>query len=766
MDTKHRKLLRIACLFAALMLALTIARAFMLAGQQAGHRSVDRPDDANIVLITLNDNWTLHHEDGSTEAVTLPYEFSSDEDSVTMTRSVSKVFSSGHIIKFDNYRQGITVKADGRELYSVNTTSLVKQIRFTDFQLVDLPEAESINDLCLRVYPAKDGEFILPEVSYGSYEAAMNEIVCHEVITLLIVIVLSLFFLMTVATIIVSLIGGSSYQLVLDISLFLLLTILWGVTDSYLPILTHIPQEVIGLVNYYSIMALPLPICHYVMSIINKKNKLLLSIFIVGLINLIMQSLLSCFGIIHLQDTFFTAHLLIIIVIIASLEGIYYMRKENKEAGDIKILYVALIMLAAFALLSLLIYWRVGGLHYRNCMLVGILLFTLTQCAYIVAHYIRVLQEDRIKISESRIHEQMAMFDTLTGLPNRRSFEKKIEEIEADSAATKDVVLVMLDLNGLKRVNDQYGHSAGDDLIVSAANVIRVTYGLYGTCYRIGGDEFVAILEAPPISMFSLDDQLEKNIAKRNANSQWALSIAKGESHLIAPDGSRLSISDWKQEADVNMYRDKVSMSGSRSLERSQNLRDIISCIVSTVEAKDKYTAVHSERVCEISCCIAQKLGVSELTMQNLSVAAQLHDIGKIGVPDNILLKNGRLTAEEYEKIKLHSQIGANIISRDQGMKEVAEIVLHHHERWDGKGYPDGLSHKDIPMESRIIAVADSIDAMTSKRVYRDSMSLEKCRHEIEANSGIMYDPAIVQIVLQNWDEIVDIILIHPKHLV
>lgn len=256
------------------------------------------------------------------------------------------------------------------------------------------------------------------------------------------------------------------------------------------------------------------------------------------------------------------------------------------------------------------------------------------------------------------------------------------------------------------------------------------------------------------------------NIENMNKNSRWKLSIARGVSHLTNSYGQRLTISDWKQEADINMYRNKVSMSGAHNRDRAKDLTDIINCIISTVEAKDKYTAAHSERVRELSYCIAKNLGVSDSTIQNLEVAAHLHDIGKIAVPDYILLKPDKLTDEEYAKIKQHCQIGANIIGQAKGMQEIANIVLHHHERWNGSGYPDGLSKEDIPLESRIIALADSIDAITSKRIYRDSMSLDICRKEIEKNSGIMYDPAISKIVLDNWKDIIDIVMMHPKHLI
>jgi HD-GYP domain-containing protein (c-di-GMP phosphodiesterase class II) len=139
--------------------------------------------------------------------------------------------------------------------------------------------------------------------------------------------------------------------------------------------------------------------------------------------------------------------------------------------------------------------------------------------------------------------------------------------------------------------------------------------------------------------------------------------------------------------------------------------------------------------------------------------AAQLHDIGKIGVSDAIISKPGKLTDEERSAVKQHSVIGAKILMQSNYEHDLVQAVLHHHERFDGKGYPEGLAGEKIPVSSRVLAIADSIDAMTSKRVYRDALSLPQCRAEIEKNLGSMYDPTIGKTVLDHWDEIVDLLM-------
>lgn len=185
---------------------------------------------------------------------------------------------------------------------------------------------------------------------------------------------------------------------------------------------------------------------------------------------------------------------------------------------------------------------------------------------------------------------------------------------------------------------------------------------------------------------------------------------------------------------------------------------EIIECITAALDAKDPYTAGHSQRVSEMAMKVCQLIGLREETTEQIHIAAHLHDIGKIGVPDAVLNKPDRLTDEEFEQIKKHPTIGAEILSKSHHLSEVKDIVLSHHERYDGKGYPQGLKAEKIPVGARIIAICDSIDAMTSTRSYRQARSFEFCYDEIKKNLGIMYDPMIGQYVLDHWNEVINVI--------
>lgn len=352
--------------------------------------------------------------------------------------------------------------------------------------------------------------------------------------------------------------------------------------------------------------------------------------------------------------------------------------------------------------------------------------------------------------------QDLATTDSLTGLENRLAFDEMLKGISNEEDLSANWVMVMIDVNGLKYTNDTFGHLAGDALIVAAGKAISSAFADVGSCFRIGGDEFVVLVKADHEQLYRLRNKLKKSVDEYNKDALYRLSMAVGESFLKNDMGVRKSISDWKLDADLNMYHDKVSSHHSRETSENQNLRELVSCLISIEEAKDSYTAHHSDRVQEISNMLSKALGLSESTQHLISDAALLHDIGKVGVSDAILSKPGRLTNEEFSVIKQHPVIGARILMQSNYTQELVQIVLHHHERYDGLGYPEGLAGDDIPIGARIIAIADSIDAMTSKRCYRDALSLDFCRSEIEKNLGIMYDPAIAKVALDHWDEIAD----------
>ena len=182
---------------------------------------------------------------------------------------------------------------------------------------------------------------------------------------------------------------------------------------------------------------------------------------------------------------------------------------------------------------------------------------------------------------------------------------------------------------------------------------------------------------------------------------------------------------------------------------------DLIQAIVSALEARDPHTAEHSLRVANMVERTCALMGVPRSQLDAIHMAAHLHDIGKIGVPDSVLHKRSRLTPDEHAVLRDHARIGAEIVGACPSLQDVAAMVRHHHERWDGRGYPDGLAGNDIPFGARVIAVCDSIDAMLGKRLAKTPLTERECVQEVFCNMGVMYDPDIAWFVLKHWDAIV-----------
>lgn len=186
---------------------------------------------------------------------------------------------------------------------------------------------------------------------------------------------------------------------------------------------------------------------------------------------------------------------------------------------------------------------------------------------------------------------------------------------------------------------------------------------------------------------------------------------------------------------------------------RKKILHDIIECLVAALEAKDVYTGGHSSRVGDMSFDLAKKIGLKGKELENIHIAAHLHDIGKIGIPEQVLNKKGRLLPHEWAQIKRHPEIGYRILSKSKALIKIAEIVLHHHERFDGKGYPGNLKGEKIPLGSRIIAICDTIDALTSNRPYREAFSFRYAKLEIYKNKTTQFDPVLVEATEELWSK-------------
>lgn len=332
--------------------------------------------------------------------------------------------------------------------------------------------------------------------------------------------------------------------------------------------------------------------------------------------------------------------------------------------------------------------------------------------------------EDHIKF--------LSYHDKLTGLYNRTYFDECLRKLHEDH--TKKYAIIIGDVNGLKETNDLFGHKVGDELLKVMSEILKNSTRQTDIVCRIGGDEFAILLP-------DADDRVAKSVCDRVREScdehqdfLISISIALGYSSRLCKDHSSESI---VKEADDKMYKNKLNL--SKSIRSS-----IVTSLKASLEEKTLETNEHAERIQKYAIALGKKISLSDSQMDELVLAAMFHDIGKIGVPDSILLKPGALDDDEWQVMKKHCDIGFNILNSSANMASVAKYVLHHHERWDGSGYPSGLKAEEIPLISRMIAIADAYDVMTTDRVYSRSMTPLEAIEELVRCKGTQFDPELI----------------------
>jgi diguanylate cyclase (GGDEF)-like protein/PAS domain S-box-containing protein len=361
---------------------------------------------------------------------------------------------------------------------------------------------------------------------------------------------------------------------------------------------------------------------------------------------------------------------------------------------------------------------------------------------------VQIVVEQFYDVTERRRMEEqlqhLSRHDPLTGLYNRTCFEDEMHQMER--APFTPVGIILCDVDGLKLVNDTMGHDAGDNLLVAAADVIRKCFRHSDVVARIGGDEFAVLLPRTDRSTVEgACQRIQGALADYNeANPEIPLSISVG--FAVGEEGS-VNVGELYREADNNMYREK--------LQRSRSARSaIVQTLMKTLEAKDFITEGHVDRLQNIVASIAGAIGLPDHRVSDLRLLALFHDIGKVGVSDRILLKPGPLTADERAEMQRHCEIGHRIAQSIPDLPPIADWILKHHEWWNGKGYPLGLKGEDIPLECRILAIADAFDAMTNDRPYRKAMPVEEAVYELQRYMGSQFDPALVREFVKLFEQL------------
>ncbi|MDI6711076.1 MAG: PocR ligand-binding domain-containing protein [Bacillota bacterium] len=341
--------------------------------------------------------------------------------------------------------------------------------------------------------------------------------------------------------------------------------------------------------------------------------------------------------------------------------------------------------------------------------------------------------------ARKRIEERLrylTMHDPLTGLYNRAYFEEEMRRV--DIARQGPVSIIVADVDGLKIINDTLGHYRGDEFLKAAAGAIRRIFRAGDCVARIGGDEFAAILH-------HTDHDAAERACRRiratvmtynNAGDTVVpLSLSIG---LATTGDPSMNPSDLFKEADNNMYREKLLSSAS--------VRNAtVQALMAALEARDFITEGHADRLQHLAGALGRAIGLAESGLANVRLLARFHDIGKVGIPDRILFKPGPLTPEERREMQRHSEIGHRIALSSPVLAPIADLILKHHEWWDGNGYPLRQKGKEIPLECRILAIVDAYDAMTSDRPYREAMPREEAFRELLRCAGTQFDPYLLQ---------------------
>lgn len=347
------------------------------------------------------------------------------------------------------------------------------------------------------------------------------------------------------------------------------------------------------------------------------------------------------------------------------------------------------------------------------------------------------------RIEREKRLRYLSLHDQLTGIYNRAYFETELARY--DRGRDYPVTIISADLDGLKLINDTMGHDAGDKLLKGCASILKESLRGSDILARVGGDEFSAILlRTDKATGEEVVRRVRENINKYNKeNEELPLGISIG---VTTAEKEDFSLRELFKRADNLMYRDKLySSSSSRSR--------IVQSLLAALAERDYITEGHARRLEELCRAVGVKIELTSHQLADLALLAQVHDLGKVGIPDNILFKPGPLTDEEWEVMRGHPEKGFRIASASPDLSGIAELILKHHERWDGKGYPLGIEGSDIPVECRILSIVDAFDAMTTQRPYNRIKTSQEAIKEINDHSGTQFDPRLASIFLTVLEE-------------
>lgn len=387
---------------------------------------------------------------------------------------------------------------------------------------------------------------------------------------------------------------------------------------------------------------------------------------------------------------------------------------------------LAVPVVMALACLSLVV-WD----HFHRVNMVALITASLGLAA--VVGRLAVTFVEHLRLLEHTREESLT--DALTGLRNRRALVARLDELGAQPVPAPHLLL-LFDLDGFKSYNDTFGHSAGDALLRRLGQRLQAAVGDRGSSYRLGGDEFCILVVGSSVDLEWI--RAAASAGLRESGEGFTITCSSG--HVLIPheaEGANQAL----QIADRRMYTEKGAASSG------QDSREVL---LQALAERDTALGEHTGIVADLATALAAEVGLAGAAAKHVRAAAELHDVGKLALPETLLAKPEPLDDAEWMLVRQHTLIGERIICRAEGLEEVARTVRSTHERWDGSGYPDGLRGEEIPLAARLIAICDAYDAMTSDRPYRGALSREDAVAELRRSAGGQFDPALVELFVEN----------------
>ena len=331
----------------------------------------------------------------------------------------------------------------------------------------------------------------------------------------------------------------------------------------------------------------------------------------------------------------------------------------------------------------------------------------------------------------------LSFHDQMTGLYNRNCFEYEMQRLS--KSREHPITIICMDVDGLKMINDTLGHDHGDAILKQCADLLKQTFRKSDILARTGGDEFAALLPGTDLQAGQKIVRRIRTVIEQHNQKTQSTQIPLGISiGLSVAENADKSLFTLFKEADDLMYRDKLSKDVTH---RSQIMRSLLAAL----EERDFMSHENAQRMEKLCRLVGKKIDLPEKQLSDLALLVHLHDIGNAAVPDHILFKQGPLTEEEWKLIYQHPEKGYRIVKASVDLAEIGDLILRHHEHWDGEGYPLGLEGEEIPIECRIFSIIDAYDAMTIQRPYREALAHEDAIAELKRCSGTQFDPDLVE---------------------